>query len=183
MPVDVDRLVQNIGAAAQFVAPVAVAEDGHRVAGTGMVVLRRDGAAKERLEAEHGEIAAGNQQGASTDALAAEGEIGGDLAEACQPSHTLRVRLQATKHRVAEDVILVAGIVRGAAAVFKFVRRSQQDQLFRPLHRQRCQHDLVQQRKNGGIGADAEAERYDHDQAEQRSPGQTAKRVADAGHE
>src|ERR1022692_3150838 len=80
------------------------------------------------------------------------------------------------------SVILPAGIVVGITAAFEFARRGDEDQFFGIVDEKGGEDNLVQQGEDGGIGADAEAQRKDHDQAEHGRLGQGSKGIADARH-
>src|ERR1035438_8811188 len=75
------------------------------------------------------------------------------------PAHALRPLLQLPKHRVAENVMHVAGIVRRVAPTLEVPWRRDRYQFFRPFHRQRIQQNLVEKGKDRGICADPECYR------------------------
>ena len=109
-------------------------------------------------------------------------QIAAEAAESGQSGDALGALFQLAEHGVAEDVILPAGIVVGITAAFEFARRGDEDQFFGIVDGKGGEDNLVQQGEDGGIGADAEAQRKDHDQAEHGRLGQGSKGIADARH-
>ena len=181
LAVDLYGLIQNAQVAAELIVEVAVRNVGHRIAAARNIVFGTDQPSGKRLDAEHGEIAAGDQHRHSGDRLAREGEVAGKRAKANHIGD-LGVPLQFAKRVPVEDVILAAGIVIPTASVFQIAGRGEQHQLFGMRNRQGTQDDLVQQGKDGGIDADAQAQRCHHDQAQERRLGQAAQRETDTSH-
>ncbi len=91
-----------------------------------------------------------------------EGDVGGQAVKCRDAAHAERALLQLPKHRVAEDVIHVAGIIGRAASAFEVFRRCHGYQFFGSLHWQRIQQDLVEEGKDRGIRPDPEAYRKDY---------------------
>src|ERR1035441_9104881 len=109
-----DRLVEHRAFAAQPIAPIAVTQHRHRGSRAG-IVLAPDRPPHQRSHAERRKIAARHNQHLPGNGLLAEGEVRVQRPERRDPAHALRPLLQLPKHRVAENVMHVAGIVRRVA--------------------------------------------------------------------
>ena len=151
--------------------PVTVTQDGDRVAALHKIVLRVEDAAQGGAHAQDREVIAGDEFARDQfgPAFVSQAEAVAEAAE-----HSL------------EDLVLVAEILvhgignRVAAGVASVVRsaRREQHQLFRVAHRQQLQDQLIDQREDGGIGADSQGEREHRDGREQGRFAQGAERVA-----
>ena len=75
--------------------------------------------------------------------------------------------LEVPEHRVAEDFVAVPGLATPLRAGL-WARSREVDELVRLRHREGAQQDLVEQREDGGVGADAERERDDRDAGDER---------------
>jgi hypothetical protein len=86
----------------------------------------------------------------------------------------LRLLLEILVHRVRCPAI---------APVAPHVRSGGPDhhELLGIFHREQAEHQLVDQRKNGGIGADAKRQRCNHHRRKQRATAQVAERKAQIG--
>ena len=172
MAVQGDGLVQDRGVAGAVAGPVAVAQHDHRIRLRRAIVLRRQHAPDGRPHAQHLE------------------EIAGDHFGPCLRGRTLPRQGNAGAHardHAAECRVLVAQIaiqgigedrfaVVAGAASGSVVLGMEHHQALRIFHRQRPQRDLVEQRKNGGIGPDPEGQREHRYRAEQRTAPQCAPR-------
>src|SRR5439155_9647438 len=92
------------------------------------------------------------------------------------------VRFEFAESSPVEDIFHSSGIVIRTAAALEIARRGKQNQLFRMRHRERAEHDLVHQRKDGGVDADAESQRQHDNQAKQWSFRQASEGKAYAAH-
>jgi hypothetical protein len=75
--------------------------------------------------------------------------------------------LEIPEHRVAEHFVAVAGVVARVAAVL----RSGRLEVGQPRgigHRERLEQQLVEERKDGGVRADAQRQRKDRDDGDER---------------
>ena len=145
-----------------------------RLAGRTVVPLGEK-AAERRLNAQHGEVSARDQQSIAVHRLTAvrqvhaERPVRGDTGE-----HGLEP-LEVPDHRVAEDRLAVAGL----AARLRAGLRSGRTQVDQPPgfgHWQGAQEHLVEEREDGGIRPDPQGEGDDGDhgdqgRAEQRAQG------------
>src|SRR5262249_561793 len=143
MPVDADRLIEN-RLAAQVVHPVAVADHGDGVAAALTIVLRKDRAADQRLDAEHRKVLAGDDGDSAGMSLLSEGDIRAEVTKRGQPGNSWIV-LKSAEDLVAEDVVHAASVVRGTTAALEVAGRSDEHQFFGTLHGQGAKDHLVQQ--------------------------------------
>ena len=138
--------------------------------GSGGLVLRfGEGAPQDGLDAEHGEIRAGNELDIH------RFEIG---ASADRAVH-LRKQYAQDGARIGEDLILLPHLtierigieVRKGEVVGAATRppRSKQDELSGVLDRQFAQHDGVQQAEDGGVGANPQGQRQHRDRHQARA--------------
>ena len=95
--------------------------------------------------------------------------------------HRLRP-LQVAEHGVAEDVFAVAGLATRRRARL-WSRRREVDEPLRLRHREGPQQRLIEQGKNGGVGADAQPQREHRHRRDERRPGERAERVLQGAHE
>ena len=162
--------------------PVAVSEHRDRVAAAVPVILGRDGTADDRPHAQHREILSGDDVKTPWHRLFAEGQIPAHVPEGSETRQALRVLLQSSENRVTEDVIHSARVVARAASVLELSRRGDQHQLLGLLDGKRAEHQLMEQREDRCICADAQSKGEDHHQAEQRSFSQAPEGVSNATH-
>ena len=176
--VDLDRLAEDVVAAGEAPAPVVVAEDRERVAGDRVVVRRREEPADRGLHAQDLEVVARDELavGALADILPADVHLREDPADHAVEAGCLVVEIAEQRPRQ------LGAVAEGAAVVFLAIGVDL-DQLGGPLHRQRPQRDLVQQGEHRGVGADAERDRDDRDDGEERRAGEAAGREAQVGEE
>src|ERR1035441_3047650 len=158
--------------AGEPVLPVAVAQHHHGVSQDGGVVIRRNGAAHRRADAQHGEVGPRYHLARSTLRAAAEthadrrGDTAQDAAERLVPIEEVPV------HRVGKGILAAVASEMTAMMV-------QQDELSGVLHRQQAQHELVDEGEDRGVGANAQSQRQHNHCAEYRGLRQIAKGEAD----
>src|SRR5436309_323291 len=75
--------------------------------------------------------------------------------------------LEVPEHRVAEHHVAVSRLPARLRTGFE-TRGREVDEPVRVGHRERAKEDLVEEREDGGIGADAERERNDRDAGDER---------------
>ncbi len=149
-----------------------------------LIVAFGEEPAHRGLNAEQGEVVAGHHHAAAVDGLPTVGEVGAEGAvggDAGEDFPGLRRLLQIPEHRVAEDLV-AASLVVARLRPRLGARVGEVDQLVRRLHRECPQQHLVEERKDRGVGADAERERDDRDERDERRSEQGAKCQAQVGH-
>ena len=174
--VERDRLVEDGRIAPEASRPVAVAEDGDGVRPRRRVVRLREQAPEVRPRAEDVEEIARDELAchALRPPLPRDGR------------RDRRAREHAAEHFVAVAEVLIHRIrerpvVHRPAA--ERARVVELDELLGVFHGQASQEDLIQQREDGGVRADAERQRADDDGREPGRPGQGPNGVADVAPE
>ena len=151
-------LIEDVGIAGETAGPIVIAEDGERVAAGDAVVVGREYAADCRLHAEDVEVVAGDQLGAAALGLALHGEARVEGRTREDAGDVGGAVAQALVHWIGEGFGVVA--VAGDAAGFR--SRGVEDHDFVGiLYGEAAEEDLIHQRKDGGVGADAERQRDD----------------------
>ena len=166
-PLTMSCWLSALGSAREPAQPVGMAQDGHVRFTDRPVVFRSDQAAQRRRQLEHREIAARHQHSRSAERLSLIGEV---RAEDPMRRHAGEGRLHAlevAKHRVAEDFVAVARLIARMRARLGTGRRKV-DQPIRLGHRQRLEEDLVETGKDRGVRADAERQRHNRDDRDER---------------
>ena len=147
----------------------------------GRVVARAEQTADRRPNAEYRKIAAGHEHALAVDRLLRVGKVRAEDSVSRDPNEDRLRLLEIAEHRVAENGIAVAshvalrlpGLGAGGGEV---------DQPMGLLHRQGAQQHLVEQRENSGVRADAERQRQDGDQRDERRLEQRSEREFQVGH-
>ena len=166
MAVDDDGLADHVAVAGEAALPVVVAQHRDRRAARRDVVAGREQPARRRREPEDGEVVARDQL--ALDALGAAGvpDVKREPRPAEQPVDAGHAIAEIAIHRPRQ----LRPVAQAAAVGFGALRR-QLHELAGPRHRQTAQRDLIEQREDRGAGADAEGDRGDRDQAEERRAG------------
>jgi hypothetical protein len=125
---------------------------------------------------------AGDGERVAVERLVVERDIGVEQAEGRDARESIGMPLEGAEHGIAEDVIVVPGLIGGGTAALDLGGRSDERQLLGMRHRERRKDGLVEQRKDGGIGADTQTQRQHHRQTKQRRFRKTADRVTQACH-
>ncbi len=117
----------------------------------GSVVLWRDGAAHRRTDAQNLEIGPRHHLARNPLRLAAEAHADrrGDTAQ------------DAAEHLIVREEVLVHGVgeaVRAAVVPHMIASTVEQDELGGVLNREQAQHELVDERENRSVGANAESQ-------------------------
>jgi len=156
-------LVQNRRVARQFIAPIGVAQHYHGIRARGAIVLRREHSPDGGSYSQHLEKIAGD-------------DFGGGLLRRTLPrqrdarSHTgdhageSRVAIpQIAIHGVGKDgfVVVAGGVSRSV------IRGVEHHQALRIVHRERAQRHLIEEGKDGGIGADPQGQGEHRDGAKE----------------
>jgi hypothetical protein len=152
--------------------PVAVGEDDHRMSAWRAVVVLREGAADVRAHAEDVEVVAGDQLAVDAFGLAV-----GDERE-----RRREAREDAVEHGILIAEVAIHRIREGALVESASLERARAVEDHEPLGRgdgKKPQEDLVGQRKDRGVGADAEGERQHDDHGERRRFDEGADGVAE----
>src|SRR5262249_2276561 len=116
------------------------------------VVLHREYAPDGGAHAQHRKVVSGDELGSHQLGAAVEAQAGGGAVTAEHVAENFVVVADVLIHRVGD------GIAAGIAAVMR-AAAGQQYQFFGVLYRQQLQNDLVDQGKDGGVGADPERQR------------------------
>jgi hypothetical protein len=166
---DGDRLADGRRTAREAALPIAIADYGGRRRRRHHIVGRGEQSAGGGFEAEQAVVAAGD-------------EIGGDELLFAVDDHRLAgdhlsERSRNGFHVVAE--LLEQG--KGDDAWTTVEKACDLDEPVRFADRQRAQHHRVDQREDGGVGADAERKGQDRDGSEPWRPSQRAHRVTQIG--
>ncbi len=176
-----DGLAEHIPIAAQLGLPVRVREHGDEVGADALVVGFREEAAQGRPHTEGREIRTGDVHAVSGKGLVVvddahpEAVVGGDPRE-----HRLPL-FEVPEHPVAEDHITVPGLAARLRARLG-AGVAQVDQLVGLPHGQGPEQDLVEERKDGRVGPDAEGQREDGDGGDERSPKEGPECQPDTSH-
>ena len=175
VPVQDHGLIENGAIVGETAGPVAVAQHGDRMRARGTVVIRRqypahDGGHSQRLE----EIP-GDQFRARRFSVALPRQAGGRAHAGDQGCEGGVAVAQIAVHGIGENGFVIIAGTRSRSGVIGM----QQHQPLRIPYRQRAQHHLVQQRKNGGIGANAQRQREHGGGGKQRAAPQRPERVGD----
>ena len=145
-----------------------------------VVFLRVEHAAERRLDAKHREVVAGDQLGVDPLGLVVDAHRRGHEAAAEHLRQRLGLLLQILVERVR---------VHARAHVAAHVRALlvEHHQLVGGVNGQLAQQELVDQREDRGVGADAERQGEDGDGGKQRAAAKAAERQAEVvqkgGHE
>ena len=150
-----DGLTDHGGIGAEAARPQGVADHQHGVTG-GLVLVRRERASARRLHTQHLKVVASDELSADAERLGATDHVGTDASP----------RGQAGELRdVVAEVEIVGQRQRLIRGRFRH-HREHLNQLLRIAHRQRPEENGVDQREDGGVGADAEGQRQHDDQRE-----------------
>ena len=171
-PVERHGPVQHARIGAEAPRPIMMAEHRDRMAARRTVVVRREGSADVRADAEHVEIVAGDELAADALGLA----VGHHRERRGEPrEHAVEhgaAIAEVAIHRVREGAVVERASLKRAGAV-------EDDQPLRRFHRQEAEQHLVGERKDGRVGADPERERHDDDERERRRREERPRRVAE----
>ena len=171
--VDQHLRADHVAVAVEAPLPVVVAQHHDRVALEDLVVLLRvEDAAQRRGHAEHGEVVARHQLGVEPLGLVVDAHRGLDQAA----GQHLAQRFGALLVLPVDGVRLLADphVVAGVRPLLV-----EHHQALGVAHRQLAQQDLVDQREDRGVGADAEGQREDRDRGEERAAAEAAQRQAE----
>ena len=137
------------------------------------VVVRRQQAAERGLHPEHREVGAGDEHAVTVERLPVVREVGAEQPMRRDRRHGLPA-LEVAEHRVAEDGFAVPRVVARVRARLGSGRQ----QAHQPLglrHGQRSKQQLVEQREDRRVRADAERQRDDRDDRDEGSSAEGAK--------
>jgi hypothetical protein len=197
---DRERIILQRDAAAddrrigcETVLPVVVAENRDRAVATHLVVVRRDDAADRRSDPEHRKVSTGHHFARHALALPVDADVHRGGAAREQAREYLRRRrgvldrLRNARERTTAGQIgeVVAEVlvhrerqhVAAGIAPEMIPRAVEQHELLGILDRQRPQQHFVDQRENGGIGADPQGDGQQRDEREQGRAAEAAPRV------
>ena len=160
MAVERDGGVDDGGIGGELVAPEIEGEDDEGVGVVGGVVGCGEEAAEGGLDAEHGEVVAGDDLGVDDvgGCAAAEAGVAGGGGE--QAGEGLVLVAEILVHGVGE----VVGVVAAPAAGFTVpggIGGFEDDERGGIVDGKRAQQGLIEEREDGGVGADAEREGED----------------------
>jgi hypothetical protein len=175
--------------------PVVVAEDGDEPVAARLVVVGRDDASERGADAQNLEIAARHQLAQDALRLAAavrhadvhrdrpaREQAGKDLRRRrgiCDGLADPRQRRRAVDEIVAEVFVhRVREHVAARVAAVVVPCAVEEDELFGVFHRKAPQEHFVDEREDGGVGADTEGDRHERDAREQRRSGEPAEGVS-----
>ena len=150
--VDHDLFAHDSRVRAEAGAPIAIAEDGERMAALNQVVGRGEDAAHGSADAQNGEVVAGDEVRADQFRVALERRADGGRVSAEHAAEDLVLVADLLIHRVGEAVGSVVAAVMFAAS-------GEHHKLLRMLDRKGLQDELVNQCEDRRIGADAEGQR------------------------
>ena len=170
--VDQDLAPDDIRCAAEGVGPVIVRDDDDRVGVADEIVRFGDEATEVRPDAEHGEIRARHDFRQHRLMLPSRRQVHRRRMPAQDAVEELRLRLQIAAHRVGHQVATAPAVRERIASPV-----DQHDAVRIPDRKQSQQH-LIDERKDGGVGADAEREGQDRRQREGGRPYQRADGVS-----
>ena len=158
MSIDDDRLVEYSRIGAEAIRPIVVAQHRHEILADGLVVPRIEQAAQGRSKAEHRKVGSGHEHSLSGRGLTGVRQVRSEAHMGRDPRESALGALEVTEHRVAEDLLAITRLAaRGRARVG--AGGAEVDELLRRFDRKGHQQDLIEERKDGGIRADSEAER------------------------
>jgi hypothetical protein len=182
MAVDDDRLAHDAPVGAELGGPVLVAQDRNE-AGPGRLVIRRgEQASGGRCQAQHGKVGPGHQESRPIDrSLALGRQVRAEVAVSRDAGEDRLGLFQVAKHRVAPHLGAVARLAAGLGTGIG-PRRGQVHQLGGVRRRQGAKEELVEERKDRGVGSDAESQRPDRDSRDERRAEQRPERQLEIGH-
>ncbi|HEY7284130.1 MAG TPA: hypothetical protein VH497_01715 [Vicinamibacterales bacterium] len=181
LAVDRDGLIQDRGIQSEAPLPVAPAEDHDvRFAGSG-IVRRRQQPSDGRLDADDREVVAGHEQPVDAFSLAARGEVGPERDVRGEAGKRRLGFFEVAEHRITEHPVAVALL----AARIRPGLRPRRPDVHEPVrfrHRQRTEQDLIEEREDGRVRADAERQRHDGHRRHERRLEQGPDRELDVRH-
>jgi hypothetical protein len=162
-----ERLVEDAGVPAEPIRPVGMAEDDDRLAAGRGIVAGSEQAPERRLQAQHAKVRPRHQQAVAAHRMPAVREVGAEPDVRRDPREHRLCPLQIAEHRMAEHRLAITGLPArlrpGLGA-----RGREIDQFVRVRHRQCPEQRLVEERENGGVGPNPEAERQHGDRRDER---------------
>ena len=161
--------------AAEPVRPERVAEDHDVVRAQHAIVGRREQSTERWLDPERGEVRPRDHQSASSGGLVIDRETRPEHPVGREPREHRRRALEVAEHRVAEHD-LAAACLRAALHTGLGAGCAEVDQLLRFGDRERTEQDLVEEREDRRVGADAESQREDRDRGHEWRLQQHARR-------
>ncbi len=135
LTVDGHRLIHHAGVAAEAGRPVGVAQHHHPAVVGDLVIVWPDESSEGRLEAQRRKVTPRDEDAVAVDrGLSLDGEVGAHQDMARDPCENCLFPLEIPEHRVAENLIAVAGLIAGVASGFRR-RRAEVDEAIRFRHR------------------------------------------------
>ena len=144
LPVHCQPLIEDVRVAAEPPEPVRVAQHDHVRLARRLVVVGAEQPAERRLQREHVEIGAGDEQPFRVLRLVARGQIRAERYVRGDAGERRLDALEVPEHRVAEDLIAVARLAARLAAGLR-PRRAEVHEPLRRRHVERLQQQLVEQ--------------------------------------
>ncbi len=172
LAVDGERLADDTRIAGEVRLPVGVADHGDGRLARRAVVGRPEEPSERRVEAEHREVAAGDELRLAVDRLAVDREVRAEGAVQRDGREHRLLALEIAEHRVAEHLIAVARLVarRGARLGSG---GSQVHEAGRGVHRHRPEQQLVEDREDCRVRADPECQGGHGHGGDERRAGET----------
>ncbi len=158
LPVDPQRLPDDIPALAESAPPVVVTEHDDAPASPHTIVIGIQQTSELRREAEDREIRTRNQRALTTFGHALVGDVRTKVAVRGDAGEDGLNALQVPKHRVAEDRVAGAGLTARYRPAARSGRH-EVDESLRLWHVQRPQQGLIEDRENRDVRADAKRHR------------------------
>ena len=181
VPVHDQRLTEHRFVFLEPAAPVVVAEDHYLMGAGSAVVVGREEPPDRGLECQHREVLARDQDAPARLGLPAERDVGAKGAVRGNARKARLHALQIPKHRVAEGLLAIAGLVAGCRPRLG----SRRPEVYEGVglgHGERAQEDLVEQREDRRVRAEPESERHHRDQAHERGSREGPKRQPKIAH-
>jgi hypothetical protein len=165
LAIDQERFVDHERVGVEVAAPVVVRQHRHRRFADDIVIGWANQTAQRRSETEHREVTARDERGKSAGGLVPGSEVDVDDAVSGNAGETRLHACQILKHRVAEHLVAVAGLVALVEARL-WSGRTEVDQITRRVDGQRAHEHLLEHREDRSVGANAEGKGQDCDDRE-----------------
>ncbi len=149
--VESESLAYDLGIAGKARFPKVVIEDDVRMPAGDLIVFGSEDASHSGNNAESGEVGAGDEFDGNAFRLLAEGKARGSGKAAEHIGEDFVVITKITEHGMGDGVATPVAAVVAAA-------HGEQDELLGIFHGEKAQQDLVEEREDGGVCANAESE-------------------------
>ncbi len=169
--VEGDGTIDDRRIAGEAAHPVVVTQDRHRISARRLVVVWRQRAADVRADGEDVEVVPGHELTADALRLSV-GHQRERRGKACDDAaEHRRLIAEVAVHRVREGAVVERASLKCAGSV-------EDHELLRISYGQQAEQQLIGERENRRVRADAERDRQDHDERERRRLQERASRVA-----